>query len=802
MVTDEKTGEELIGVSVSVNDSEGTTTEFEEGYALFLNDGTYKITFSYVGYKDAVRELTIAGEPEITMDVILEEESEVLEIITVTGSRTEKNITKEATSIEVIRPEFIERNANTDLSQVVERVPGVQIVDGQANIRSGSGFAYGAGSRVAVVVDEQPLLSAELSDVKWNFIPLENAAQIEIIKGSASVLYGSGGLNGVINVRTAQATSDPYTKLSLYSGMHFIPDENGRRWYAGGIDEDGNQVDGAEWRRDSVGMRPFIAGLYFAHREKIGENFDLVLGSNIHLQQGFLQSDKEYRYRFNWNTKYRLPKNEKVAIGVNGNLMFHRRTDFFIWADGYENAYYHIENLGNGFAYWTLSLDPYLTAFDGANNKHSVKLRYFFIKKKVRQGSPTAVYSGEYQFQREVEEKDLVITGGVSNQFFFAESNLFGDSTAIVGLDTFQVFNTETANLTSAYVQLDKGFMEERLNTTLGARLEYINVSGLDQARAIPVFRGGASYAVSEKDFVRTSFGQGFRFPSLAEQYIDDDITEGINVYPNPELKPETGFSAEIGYKRAFGSNKEGGWKGFVDASVFMMEYRDLIEFQFGLYRPEGVEGDTTLNDLLTHLGFKSTNVSRARIAGFEVSSFGEGKIGTVPARFTAGYTYSYPGDLSDDPEQAKAGVFIKNMVDAFILPAGDSLSNSMLNFRALHLGRLDFEVDVNDFTFGMAANYNGFMYNIDDFFKGEGDLVETVMAVRDDVRNIIESLSVFRDQRTAGDWVFDVRASYNFGEKNRVDVMVNNVLNREYSIRPLKMSAPLSLNLRYSREF
>ena len=81
--------------------------------------------------------------------------------------------------------------------------PSVHIVDGQANIRSGSGWSYGAGSRVMVMVDGMPLMNGDQGGVEWQLVPMENISQIEVIKGASSVLFGSSALNGTINIRTA-----------------------------------------------------------------------------------------------------------------------------------------------------------------------------------------------------------------------------------------------------------------------------------------------------------------------------------------------------------------------------------------------------------------------------------------------------------------------------------------------------------------------------------------------------------------------------------------------------------------------
>ena len=79
----------------------------------------------------------------------------------------------------------------TDLEILMNQSPGVQVVDGQANIRGGSGWSYNTGSRVLVMVDDMPLLSGDRGTVEWDMIPMENVSQIEVIKGASSVLFGS-----------------------------------------------------------------------------------------------------------------------------------------------------------------------------------------------------------------------------------------------------------------------------------------------------------------------------------------------------------------------------------------------------------------------------------------------------------------------------------------------------------------------------------------------------------------------------------------------------------------------------------
>ena len=99
----------------------------------------------------------------------------------------------------------------------------MSLVDGEPQIRSGSGFSYGAGSRVMVLVDDLPVLSGDAGRPSWGFLPLENLEQIEIIKGASSVLYGSSWrLGSVIDIRTRYPDARPL-QVSLQHGVYSDP---------------------------------------------------------------------------------------------------------------------------------------------------------------------------------------------------------------------------------------------------------------------------------------------------------------------------------------------------------------------------------------------------------------------------------------------------------------------------------------------------------------------------------------------------------------------------------------------------
>jgi iron complex outermembrane receptor protein len=763
-IIDKQTNEPLMSVTVNVNNGQtGTSTDLDGKYSLSVPEGRYTVSFSYIGYTTQTINVNTNGQKEIVHDIMLDASSGTdLGLVVVTEGKYAKKIEESTVSVDVISAEAIESNNVNSLDDIVEKVPGVQIVDGQANIRSGAGYAYGAGSRVMLLVDEQPLLSAELSDIKWNFVPLENVEQVEVIKSAGSVLYGSGAMNGVINMRTHHGSEEPYTAVTLYSGAYSAPQTDTRRWFY-------------NWKDT-----PFQNGAYFVKRARINDNFDYAIGGNMHIENNFIKGADERRFRFSFKTRYRSPKHDgRLTFGLNGTAMYYEQGFFFLWKDGFTNNYIHInENYGRD-NYMNFTLDPYVKYFDKKNNRHDIKARLFGIS-KVRggeQNSNNANYSIEYQFQREFN-KNIILTVGTLQQYMRVNSILF-DVNSPTGLALFQAYS-------SGYYAQGDFKIGKRLQMNLGARWEIFNFNS-QWTTPKPILRTGLNYNLGKGNFLRASFGQGYRLPSFAERYINENITDLIRVFPNPELQTETGWNAEIGTKQVFKIGPS--WKGFVDLAAYWMEYDNMVEFYFNYYNNVGV-------GIPNGFGFQSINVARARIVGAEISSYGEGQIGKVKLRTWGGYNYNYAGDLQNDTTQNNIGTYFKNWSNAFVNGVDSLLKPSVLKYRSLHMVRFDAEAEWKGFTLGGACNYNSHMPRIDEVFEGEGQWGPLVASLFN------FGVKEFRQEHLRGDWIFDVRFGYRINDKTRINLIVNNILNLEYALRPGRMSAPRFFTVKFNKEF
>jgi len=305
-ITDSKTRESLAGATIYVDKNTGVTSDKKGNYLIRVYSKQITLHFQYIGYIPTSKSFDVIPGDTITLNISLEFNINVLNEIVVSAGKFEQKLSDVTVSMEVIKPRRIINTNATSMEMIINQIPGIDILDGQPNIRGGSGYSYGAGSRVLVLVDDLPILSPDAGDVKWNFLPVENISQVEIIKGASSVLYGSSALSGVINIRTAFPQVEPNTNITGFSSIYMNPNRKELVWW------------------DNP---PMIYGTHFLHTRKI-KNLDMVIGGNLFKDQGYRELEYDRWGRGNVNLKYFDKKVNGLVYGINTNIMFQDKSDF------------------------------------------------------------------------------------------------------------------------------------------------------------------------------------------------------------------------------------------------------------------------------------------------------------------------------------------------------------------------------------------------------------------------------------------------------------------------------------------
>ncbi|MFN3530451.1 MAG: TonB-dependent receptor [Bacteroidia bacterium] len=710
-ITEAGTKIPLAGVNIAIEPGGlGTITDAEGHYQLHLPAGTYVLRFSYIGFESKRINLKLVEDK--LLDMTLEVATGQLEQVVVTAGRFEQRLSEVTVSMEVIKPDLIEQNNLTRFDDAMDRVPGVSVVSGQLNIRGTSGFSYGAGSRVQVLVDDMPLLSADAGDVKWAYLPIENVSQIEVIKGAASTLFGSSALGGIVNLRTAYPTNRPRTQIQLFSLVYDRPNDFFEAPY--------QLRDG---RHQS--------GISALHSRQVGKH-DLTAGMFAVWDQGYRIGEYSKRVRGNMNWRYRI--NKRWSFSLNTNGMVDSTGNFFFWKSD-TAAFFPSPGTNDAQLALRYNIDPVLQYFGSNGRKHIFRNRLYFTQNRGDSTRNTRgqVYYNEYQYQQPLklwENTKTIFTGGLVHIYNFVNSG------PLYGL-------RDSRNL-AAYVQLDQQI--GKLNYSAGMRYEQYVINNEPPIR-YPVVRLGANYELFKASWLRASFGQGFRTPSVAERYVNAAVG-ALLILPNPALESESGWSTELGWKQGWQIGKI---KGFADLAAFWTQYENMIEFSYRTDFPEGI-------------GFKALNLtgSTTMIRGIELSSGGAGEIGRFKVVGQLGYTFIDPVELrrpvAERPDIVIAGT---------------------LKYRTRHLWRSDIEVRRARWGFGTNLRFNSFMLEIDEAFE-----------------IIIPGVRQFRQRRDAGDFIADFRISYEVRSDLRLAMLLRNAFNRDYMIVPGNIGAPRTFGL------
>ena len=766
-VTDIETKEAIIGAKLAFSSGEKTLSDTSGNFQIQIENFPFTLITSYTGYMND----TLVISSQITeIFVLLKPTSLNLEAFVVTAGRRPEKIENLAISMELLKPTLIDNKGITDLEQAVDQAPGVSTMDGQVSIRGGGGFAYGAGSRVLLLWNGIPMISGDAGDAKWNSIPMENASQIEVLKGASSVLYGSGALNGIISLTEREPTLKGETRVKLQTGIYDNPKRQSLKW----------------WSKNPTFQQ---AEVYYG---KMYKNFGFTISSNGFTNVGYRDGETEDRARISGTFFYKPEKYNRLKTGIGYNLYQQKIGAFIVWQSdslGYSpSGGSDTTNSASTLSYSNgtrISIDPYIKFTDRNSNKHQLKTRVYYTDNKymsnLSQNSQSTVYYADYQFQRGWEN-GITLTTGITSTNTIVESKLFG--------------NHRSTN-SASYAQYEHK-IRKKIDIAAGVRFEYFSQDnkrgdsdyyfGKDSLKlpVVPIFRAAIHYKVAKYTHLRASFGQGVRYPSVAERYTKTSVGT-LLVFPNPDLKRESGWAVELGLKQVV---KMGTWKGLIDVSGFVNQYDNMMEFTFGFYLPDTIPVSINPSNpgyVAKWLGFRAENAEKARISGLEFSFSSEGKIRNVELQSLIGYTYMNPISLNND------SIYRASFSDS---------GSTMLKYRFKHLAKADVQATWKNFSLGMSMRYNSVMSNIDAAFEDGLTLNGFPIIVDGKQVEILPGLKKYRLEHNFGSLVFDARIGYEFKEHYRLGFMVNNVLNAEYSSRPGDIQAPRTFMVQVQMKF
>jgi iron complex outermembrane receptor protein len=721
-VYDKNTLEPLQGAYLIYKNKQGTTTDENGGFLIKSDSDTLNIYIQLIGYKPVTK--TVLLKPNDTVEVNIGLEMDLLEIgqIVVSANKTEQRVAELSVSMDILKTADFLNTHITDAEELANKTPGIEVLDGQASIRGGSGFAYGVGSRVLALIDGLPVLSPDAGNIRWQFLPLENIAQVEIIKGASSVLYGSSALNGIINFRTADPGNIPSTHFFAESGIYDNPKNKNWIW----------------WNSPRL-----FSTLSFSHLQKIS-NTDLGLGITLMNDEGYRKYNDEKVARISLRIKHHNQKMKGLVYGLNINSGYNAKRDFILWENADKGALKQDTSTVSLLHAVFFALDPFISLHNAERFRHDLKIRFQLFDNRfpVRNANNSNAYSlySEYQLFYK-PNRFLNITSGISENLNKVLSNFYGDHK---GLNLAMFTQVEIQPLS-------------RLKMVAGLRVEQ-NSLDREYDKITPILRTGINWQASEYTFLRASFGEGYRYPSIAEKFASTTLGS-IKIFPNPFVQPESGWSSEVGMKQGILFGKI---SGQADLSIFFLQNKNLIEYPFGLY-PDAVTG-------ISGLGFRADNVEQARVYGYELEFIINRTIGELTTSLSGGYTYIYPVEFN---------------------PVTHKNSETYLKYRRKHSAKISLNATYKRFESGLSFYAKSKILNIDNVFLDE--------LTRE---SILPGFYDYWLKKNKGYFVIDGNLGYALSKVLSFSLAVKNITNTEYMGRPGDIQPQRNFSLRLSGKF
>jgi len=210
VIKDTATNEKLVSVTAYITKLKLGAASDTSGILHVNNipNGTYKIVFSSVGYEKKEMEFSFPLTQQQPFDIFLQKESGELSDIVVTTTRTNSRIEDIPIRVEVIGKDEVSEETNikpTNVSKLLLESSSIQAqqtsaVNGNVSIRL-QGLD---GKYTEILKDGFPRYGGFAQGLSIMQIPPLDLKQVEIIKGSASSLYGSDAIAGIINLVSKQ----------------------------------------------------------------------------------------------------------------------------------------------------------------------------------------------------------------------------------------------------------------------------------------------------------------------------------------------------------------------------------------------------------------------------------------------------------------------------------------------------------------------------------------------------------------------------------------------------------------------
>ncbi|RZL20387.1 MAG: TonB-dependent receptor [Pedobacter sp.] len=507
---DAESKEVLVGATAQVK---GTTigASADLNGKLTINnipDGNQTITFRYVGYDNiSIAYVFPLDTPPVEI-FLRQSDAEQLEEVIVTATRTSRTIENTPTRIEVISLEEIDEKSNmrpSNVAMLLHESTGIQVQQTSYTSATATIRIQGLdGKYTQLLKDGFPMFGGFSSGLSILDIPPLDLRQVEIIKGSASTLYGGGSIAGVVNF----VSKEPKDKREI----NIILNQTSALGSDAGIF--------TSYRKKKVGFTLLTTGHYQKEYDVDKDDFTEIP------QQGDFTFNPKIFFYLRDSTRLTIANASNASNRLGGDIHVIQGNN-----DNYHRYYEKNNSFRNvtyvDFNHW-LNAKSRLTVKEGVSyfNRRLQIPDYLFV------GTQINSYT-DVSYITTVKKHTLVIGGNY----------IYDDFTE--GQDSSSVKRNQTQSTAGVYIQ-DNWDITDKWLAEMGLRTDYHFTYG---SFVLP--RVSLLYKATEQLSTRLGAGLGYKAPTI---FVEE--TEALaykDVAPidaNLDAEQSYGASFDINYRR------------------------------------------------------------------------------------------------------------------------------------------------------------------------------------------------------------------------------------------------------------
>lgn len=517
-VKDSLTHEPLVGSNAILK---GTTKGSSAGLngEIEINNipnGKQTIVFSYIGYEN--RELTFnfpLNDSLQGQNIYLVPESENLNEVIVTSTRTNSRIEDIPTRIEVIGKDEVDEEASIkpeNISKLLLESTSVQAQQTSAITGNVSIRLQGLdGKYTQILKDGFPLYSGLAQGLSVLEIPPLDLKQVEIIKGSSSSLYGSGAIAGIINLISKQ----PHEKRDLT----FLVNRTSLQG------TDANAYFSQRWNKFGV---TFLTS----------NNFQVAKDVN---NDGFSDLPETKTFSMAPTFYYYFNPTTTLLFGFNGTYDYRKGGDMRVLENQADTMHRYFEKNISNRASTHLKFEKQF----GHNRLFTIKNSASYFNRAIDQ--PLSSFEGK-QLSSYTEAS---FNFPVSNHLFVAGVDM---STENFSEDTAKSHLQRNYNyITSGLFVQDNWKPSDKIVLQAGVRIDNQNRFGFF---ILPRF--AVKYNFSKEFYIRAGSGFGYKLPGIFSTGSEQAGIDNIQPLSNSvKAEKSIGGNVDFNYKKQFGDESQ-----------------------------------------------------------------------------------------------------------------------------------------------------------------------------------------------------------------------------------------------------